>query len=235
MQPIHGIETPSDQPQTFNGDLGALPAALRPLTEHRRWVVWKWERTKSGKWTKPPHRADDPRAKARSNDPATWSTYAAAVAAVKAGRADGIGYMMAHVDGLPNGIGALDLDDCRDADTGELTAWAQEVIGETTSYVETTVSGTGLRIVGSAEGDYLDNSFTAPDGGEIELYRHATRFITISGLEIGTCNELRNIDELIDRTYEKFAGQPAPRGRAHAATTRRRVREKPIPPSLLKL
>ena len=96
------------------------------------------------------------------------------MAAVKAGRANGIGYMMTHADGLPNGIGALDLD-CRDPDTGQIAPWAQELIGETTSYVETTVSGTGLRIVGSAEGDYLDNSFTAPDSGEIELYRHATR------------------------------------------------------------
>ena len=82
MQNTCGTKDSSGQPQTFNGDLAALPAALRPLTEHRRWVVWKWEKTKSGNWTKPPHRADDPRAKARSNDPATWSTYATAVAAV---------------------------------------------------------------------------------------------------------------------------------------------------------
>ena len=73
MQNRYGNEGPNDQPKTFNGDLAALPAALRPLTEHQRWVVWKWQKTKSG-WTKPPHRADDPHAKARSNDPATWST-----------------------------------------------------------------------------------------------------------------------------------------------------------------
>jgi hypothetical protein len=235
MQNRYGAKDSSNQPQTFNGDLAALPAALRSLTEHRRWVVWKWQKTKSGKWTKPPHRADDPCAKARSNDPATWSTYAAAVAAVKGGRADGIGYMMAQADGLPNGIGALDLDDCRDPSTGQIAPWAQELVDETASYVEATVSGTGLRIVGSAEGDYLDNSFPAPDGGEIELYRHATRFITISGLEIGNCSELQSIDELIERTHEKFAGRAAPRARARPRTSQRRVREKPISASLLAL
>jgi hypothetical protein len=235
MHEIYDTEAHSDQPRTFNGDLAALPAALLPLTDHRRWVVWKWEKTKSGNWTKPPYRADDPRKKARSNEPSTWSTYAAAVAAFKAGRADGIGYMMSYADGQPNGTGALDLDKCRDPVTGELKPWAQELIDETSSYVETTPSGTGLRIIGSVEGDYLDNPFTAPDGGEIELYRSATRFITITGLQVGDCVELQNIDELIDRTHEKFAGQAAPRGRIRPRTSRRKVREKPIPASLLAL
>ena len=42
MQDIYDTEANSDQPRTFNGDLAALPAALRPLTEHRRWIVWRW-------------------------------------------------------------------------------------------------------------------------------------------------------------------------------------------------
>ena len=72
-----------------------------------------------------------------------------------------------------------------------MTAWAQELIDEASyTYVEATVSGKGLRIVGSAEGDYLDNSFPAPDGGEIELYRHATRYIT----------DQRNADRQLRRT-----------------------------------
>jgi hypothetical protein len=31
------------KPQTFQGDLANLPAALRPLTEQNRWVVWRRE------------------------------------------------------------------------------------------------------------------------------------------------------------------------------------------------
>jgi putative DNA primase/helicase len=197
------------KPRTFNGDLAALPAALRPLTEHRRWVVWTWtKRSKSDKWTKPPHRADYPSAFALSNDPSTWSSYATAVAAVKAGEADGIGYMLTHADGLPNGTGAIDLDNCRDPDSGQLAAWAQELVDETDSYTETTVSGTGVRIIGTVEGADLHTPVEAPDGGKVELYRRATRVITVSGLQIGNCDELRNIDELIDRAHERFKEKP---------------------------
>jgi len=215
-------------PRTFNGDLAALPVALRPLTEHKRWIVWKWVQTKSGKFTKPPYRADAPSSHALSNEPPTWSNYETALAAVKAGKADGIGYVLTDAE-----IGALDLDKCLDPITGVIDAWAQELIDETDSYCEVTVSGTGLRIIGSATGGYLDRSFLAPNGGEIELYRSPGRYITISGLQVGACTELQNIDELIDRTFEKFAGAAAPQERK--PPSRRRMRERPIPASLLKL
>ena len=225
------------KPRTFSGDLAALPAVLRPLTEHRRWVVWRWLQKKpSTKWTKPPYRADDPSAFAQSDEPSTWSTYAAALAAVQAGKADGIGYMLTHADGLPNGTGAIDLDKCRDPDTGQLAAWAQELIGETDSYVEATVSGTGLRIVGFVDGTHLHTSLATPDEGGIEFFRHATRFITITGMQIGNCGELRNIDELIDHTYEKFAGEAVPRrSKVKPPPGKRKVDLKPIPPSLAAL
>jgi hypothetical protein len=56
-----------NKPQTFNGDLANLPPALLPLTEQKRWLVWRWElrKTKNGKqkWTKPPFQALDPACK----------------------------------------------------------------------------------------------------------------------------------------------------------------------------
>jgi P4 family phage/plasmid primase-like protien len=195
------------KPRTFSGDLGALPAALGPLTQHRRWVIWKWEEKKEskGKWTKTPYRANNPRVLASSTNPTTWSTYAAALAAVKAGKADGIGYMLTHAEGLANGVGALDLDYCRDLDTGDIAPWAQELIEEARhTYVETTVSGTGLRIIGLVDGGQLHKKLNTADGGSVELYRHAERYITVTGLQSGSCTELQDIDELIDRAYERF-------------------------------
>ena len=122
MQNSYGTKANSDQPRTFNGDLAALPAALRPLTKQKRWIVWRWVQKKPGaKWTKPPYRADGPSAHALSNEPSTWSNYAAAVAAVQAGKADGIGYVLTDSD-----TGAIDLDKCRNLDTGKITPWAQE-------------------------------------------------------------------------------------------------------------
>ena len=41
-----------------------------------RWIVWRYDFI-DGRWTKIPFRADG-RGKAKSNDPATWSTFDAA-------------------------------------------------------------------------------------------------------------------------------------------------------------
>jgi primase-polymerase (primpol)-like protein len=104
----------SQKPVTFNGDLTNLPAALRSRTQDKRWVVWRWTwRPEPGRWDKPPLQAADPALYVKSNDPTTWGTYQDAVAAARAGHADGIGYMLAGSD-----LNAADLDDCYKPDTG---------------------------------------------------------------------------------------------------------------------
>ena len=129
-----------EKPRTYNADLARLPAALLPLTAQRRWVVWPWEAraTKNGaavKWTKPPRMAHDPSRNARSNDPETWGSYADAVAAVAAGNADGIGYMLKGSD-----IGAVDIDRCFDKDNAKLVSWAERLHDEAGgAYQEVTV------------------------------------------------------------------------------------------------
>jgi hypothetical protein len=50
---------PLAKPQTHNGTLNALPAALLSMTLERRWIVWCWvwrkdKSAEGGKWTKPP-------------------------------------------------------------------------------------------------------------------------------------------------------------------------------------
>jgi primase-polymerase (primpol)-like protein len=112
------------KPQTFNGNLANLPAALLPLTKRKRWVIWRWElrQTKKGdrKWSKPPYQASDSNVLAASDDPSTWGTYAQAVAAHKAGKADGIGFVL----GPDCPIGAFDPDACRDITTNDIKPWA---------------------------------------------------------------------------------------------------------------
>ena len=180
------------KPKTFSADLAQLPMALAPLTKHKRWLVWRWEWT-GKKWDKPPYKSAKPEKHAATDNPATWSSYAAAVKAVKAGEADGIGYVL--TDGE---IAAEDLDDCRNPDSGKLTPWAQDLVDEARrlgAYVETTVSGAGLRIIGTAvNGADYNTRLPIDDGGKVELYRRATRYITISGLQHGRCKKLPNID-----------------------------------------
>ena len=177
--------------------------ALRPLIEQPHWVAWRWVR-KNGKWTKPPYRADDPARLARTDDPQTWSCFSSAVKAVTGGHADGIGFALTN-----SGIAAVDLDHCRDAETGAIDGWAADLISRVPgAYTEVTASGCGLRIIGRGAGAELHRKFEikdAQDGAAVELYRRATRYITVSGLEIGTCDELPDIDNLLDSLVAEHA------------------------------
>ena len=67
------------KPQTLNGDLHNLPADLKPFVAQDKWVLWQWERGKN-KWTKVPYQPSG--AKAKNNDSATWSSYAAVLKTV---------------------------------------------------------------------------------------------------------------------------------------------------------
>jgi hypothetical protein len=115
---------------------------------------------------------------------------------VTAGKAHGIGFCLTGTN-----IAAVDADKCRDPVSGAIDAWAQKLLDAAPdTYVETTVSGTGLRIIGTANGPDTHRRFNIAGrkGAGVEVYRHATRYITISGLEQGHCNEFINIDALID-------------------------------------
>jgi hypothetical protein len=195
------LTRPTPKPLTYNADLANLPAALRSRTQERRWVCWKWT-WKSSQWTKPPFQACDPLLFAKSNDPETWGDYSVAVAAVAAGEANGIGYML-----LGSDLSAIDLDHCRDPQTGEIDEWAQAEIKATDSYVETTVSGAGLRILGIGSCSELHTNYRIPgtaNGAKVELFRNTNRFVTISGLKIAGGDKLENIDGVLDGIVERY-------------------------------
>src|SRR5262249_27165317 len=128
--------------------------------------------------------------------PDTWSVHRADVKAVMGGRANGIGFVLTDTD-----VAAVDIDKCRDPETGAIDSWAQQILDAApNSYREITVSGTGLRIIGTAKGTETHRRFSVAgrEGAGIEVYRKATRYITVSGVEQGRCDKLVNIDALID-------------------------------------
>jgi primase-polymerase (primpol)-like protein len=142
-------------PRTFNSDLHHLQEALQPFTAERRWMLWKWEWRK-GKWTKPPYQPSG--ANAKSNDPATWNTYAAVIEAFARGGYDGIGYAL-----LDSNIAAFDLDDCYNPETRLIHPWVKELIARAGSYCEITPSGEGLRIIGHGTGPALQREQDVDD------------------------------------------------------------------------
>ena len=124
---------------------------------------------------------------------------------MKAGEADGIGFVLTGTD-----FAAIDLDHCRDPATGKIDDWAQAIIDKAAAaYCEITVSGTGLRLIGTGTGEKTHTSYKvegAWDGAKLEIFRRAVRYITVSGLQIGACSELTNIDDLIDDLVTQYGG-----------------------------
>jgi putative DNA primase/helicase len=197
------------KPKTYASDLAHLPPALAPLTRQPRWVLWRWE-LRNGRWTKPPLQRNGDYAK--NNDPATWCTYADALGAIGAIKADGIGYMLLNDD---LHLAANDLDDCRDASTGNVAPWAQTYLDRANgAYVEISPSGTGFRIIGTSDKPAMHNKFPingAGDRAAIEVYRNIEtgRYITITGMVANNFTALTNIDPLIDSIIAEQSGNGA--------------------------
>ena len=49
------MSDPDHKPEFVFGDLHHLPNALASLIGLPHWVLWRWEKTEKGKWTKVPY------------------------------------------------------------------------------------------------------------------------------------------------------------------------------------
>jgi putative DNA primase/helicase len=143
------------------------------LKRYAQFVGWRLEwRDKT--WTKRPVNPRDG-SPASSTDSLTWGSFAEALALCRAGRADGLGFAFSSGDPFAG----VDLDDCRDAATGEVAGWAVAVVKELDSYTEVSPSGTGLKII--ARGKLPGRGRRAPfGGGEIEMYDRE-RYFALTG------------------------------------------------------
>jgi len=146
------------------------------LTERPQWVCWRLEE-REGKATKVPYTPGTVR-RASSTDLMTWSTFPEALAAYETEEPpyDGIGFMFCSADPYCG----IDLDHCRDSDTGAVEEWAQKIIDSVQEgYVEASPSGSGVHIIleGVVRGGAVKK-------GPIELYGQ-TRFFTVTGQVLG--------------------------------------------------
>jgi AAA domain len=185
------------RPITHQRDLAKLPPALLPLIERPQWCVWSWIQKSDGSWQKPPFMATQPDRHASTSDPTTWTDYATALAAVQAGHADGISYILTRDDPF----GAIDLDHCRDK-LCSIDVWAQNFMDVArNTYQEVTPSGEGVRIWGLAGGDPLNRKFTLDINNKpiaAELFRRTNKALTVTGYRLNTVQQLVNIDKVFD-------------------------------------
>ena len=144
----------------------AIPETLR---ERDQWVCWR-EAERDGKPTKIPV-TPGAGGFASSTDPDTWARFETALEYTETAHADGVGFVFTDDDPI---VG-VDLDDCRDPETGDVDEGALDIIGRLDSYTEVSPSGTGYHVLITGE---------LPDGrnrrGSVELYDTA-RFFTVTG------------------------------------------------------
>ncbi len=167
----------------------------------RTWLNWKYEE-RAGKQTKVPYQPNGNRAKA--NDPATWHTFAEVVEFMELeGEEAGIGLV------LRDDIIGVDLDKCRNPETGDIDDWAKNIIKALDSYTEISPSGKGIRILCRGNPQAKGSRHRA---GQIEIYdQNSPRYLTITGNRIqGEKIEWRQ-DQLESLYRELFPAESKPR------------------------
>ncbi len=184
-----------------------LPA-LQWLQARPQWVCWRREERK-GKRTKIPYNARTGQ-RAESNNPATWTSYAAAKRAYERSQHtqrsyDGLGYM------FQRDITGIDLDHCIDRD-GQIEPWAKVVMHRLASYAERSpgdgihlyVRGTvpkGIRRAISAE------QHPRHPEAAIEMYCEG-RYFTVTGAHVeGTPTSIEANQDVLDTLYAELTAE----------------------------
>lgn len=142
------------------------------LKEHPQWVCWKyaWQEAK-GKWDKPPINPNTGRM-AQSNNPKTWSDFETALGRYNEdSEIAGIGFEVSDDDPFTG----IDLDGCRDPESGEIAPWAEAIVSYLSSYTEISPSELGVRIF--VEGKPPRGSKRS---GKVEIYGGG-QYLTVTG------------------------------------------------------
>jgi RecA-family ATPase len=121
--------------------------AFDDLAAERRWVLWRWVERPQGP-TKVPYQPSG--VPASSTDPSTWYTLAELE---HAKGYNGVGFVLTG-----DGIGGIDLDHCRNPETGAIDPWARDIIQSFASYAEVSPSGTGIKILAAGAPSSLPGS-----------------------------------------------------------------------------
>ncbi|MFC6954919.1 hypothetical protein [Halorubellus litoreus] len=163
------------------------------LLEYPQWIVWRSE-LRDGKRTKIPV---DPSTQQRASvdEPTQWVDYQTARRSLRVDGFDGLGFVFTDKDPF---VG-VDLDDCRNPVTGELSPLAHDITTTLDSYAETSPSGLGVHVLAKA-----DLPGTRRRRGRLEVYDNA-RFFTITGRHLDhTPQKLCERDDALAQVHEQY-------------------------------
>lgn len=158
-------------------------SAIDELRARNQWVGWKSvQRGHSEKGTKVPINPHNG-FYGSTTKPSSWGSFKQARKAETRYGLAGIGFVLTDDDDYTG----IDLDKCRDKDTGEIEAWALEVLALAETYAEISPSGTGIRMFVRGKIDKAIKS----DVARVEIYG-AQRYLTITNNHVeGTPLDIR--------------------------------------------
>lgn len=166
-----------------------MPPAYEQIPEELRarkqWVVHK---------NKSPHSPRTGR-NAKVNEPDTWDTFEAAVAAVSRGGYDGIGFVFTEKDPY---VG-IDFDHCYSGK--KIDPWVREYLRQFDSYTEISYSGTGFHVI--CKGHIPENRKTS----RAEIYSNG-RYFTMSGYSLGPARPIRDASGPANKLYAEISDDP---------------------------
>jgi hypothetical protein len=178
-----------------------MVADTQNIRELRQWLVWRSEE-RDGKQTKIPYSPLTGQ-RASSTSPQTWTGYEEAADACKEHGYSGIGFVFTPEDSLCG----VDLDGCRNPETGEMEPWAQEVVEELDSYTEISPSGTGVHVL--LRGELLAGRNRK---GRFEAYDRG-RYFTFTGKHLtGTPQSVESRQEELHGVVRRVFGEPSTNG-----------------------
>lgn len=180
--------------QQSGGNYNNIPAELKALPQ---WVAYGPRLNKQGEMI---HKMPiNPRTggNAIPTLKQTWSTFEQAIEAkIKYPDIAGIGFVFIKEDPYCG----IDLDKCRNVETGELEPWASSIAADMDSYSEISASGTGIHIIiqGKAPGKLHKK-------GQVEIY-DTGRYFIMTGNQLPGESLCEQRQEALDRLYAETFG-----------------------------
>ncbi len=173
----------------------SVPGELKQLNQ---WVLWRYE-VREGKKTKVPNQPDGKMASTTDNK--TWSSLKVVLDAYSTGRYAGIGFVVTAADNFCG----VDLDHCRNSETGEIEQWAKDIVHNLASYTEITPSNEGIRV-------WLKGKIPLGGNrkGNIEIYDQG-RYFTVTGKHLeGTPTTIEERQQELN-DFHKNVFKPTPK------------------------
>jgi putative DNA primase/helicase len=173
--------------------VSASSAAVYQVPEELRtkdqFVAW-CEEDRDGDITKVPYSVYGGRAS--TTNPDTWAPFKTAIEYAEENGMNGIGFVFSE-DDL---IAGIDLDKCRDPESGDIAPWARKIVAALDSYTEVSPSGTGLHIFVKATLPGQNNR-----KGPVEMYE-SRRYFTLTGERLGGAPaEIQERQQVLERLY----------------------------------